>query len=95
MIYKKYERAYKFCLLFMFLSIGVGFVVSQCLVWPKEFRGGVFNKLDDIAVLQQENTDKSENIEFTIKLLHQKHRILVEEMYLKGFLSDEIYKEIK
>ncbi len=55
----------------MFVSIGVAFIVSQCLVWPKEFRGGVFNKLSAIALIQQENESKIDRLDIKIDKLQE------------------------
>lgn len=51
------------------LIVCSGFVLSMCLNWPKEFRHGVFNKLAEIAVIQQENNQKIDENEYKFNRL--------------------------
>lgn len=60
------------CLGLGLLSICIGFVISMCLYWPKDFRGGVFNKLDAIGVKQQENTHNIEALRSDLTALINK-----------------------
>lgn len=70
---------------FGILAICIGFVVSMCLYWPKDFRGGVFNKLDEIGARHQENAHNIEALRGDLTTLINKLEEQTEFQYNKTY----------
>lgn len=90
-----YKKGFKFYIagyIFCFLFIGIGFLVGQCLIWPKEFRGGVFNKLSAIHATNQRNEESIRTLENRINELNNFLEFSFGRQY-KGYRTYLLLKE--
>lgn len=51
------------CLIFVSLCVGIGFIYSQCVLIPKELRGGIYLRLAEITLSQEENKQEIDKVQ--------------------------------
>lgn len=68
------------CFIFVSLSIGLGFIYSQCVAMPKELRGGVLKKFETIGALYQENNDIIRGLGEEFKKMSEREQDLLERL---------------
>ena len=77
------------CFIFVSLSVGIGFIYSQCVAVPKELRGGIISKFDAIGVQYQEINELAKRLSIEFEDIRDQQQIMTDVLYEKGILIRE------
>ena len=75
------------CFIFVSLSVGIGFIYSQCVAVPKELRGGIISKFESMGNLYQENNDILKMLTKELEDIRDQQQIMTDTLYKKEILT--------